>query len=607
MAPERDKFASIREARKHWEEGTLKRGLERLGLEEPPVAYYTPADLEGHDFLEDVGFPGEFPFTAGRHAVPLHVPMWGRGKQLGGGKTIRHAFGYSGYGTAEDMRDFYLARGKTHARGGGPNIAFDLPTQTGYDSDDELAEGEVGRVGVAIDTLRDFEVIYEAFTGEMDLDKIASNWTINATANIILAMYIALAEKRGIPIEKLRGTPQNDILKEFVARGTQIFPVRHSMRMVRDTITFCTERMPRMNTISICGYHMREAGATRVQAVAFTFANAIAYFETAIEAGLEIDRFVGRTTFLNFGGGMEVLKEVAVRRAARRVWAKIMRDRFGSKEPRHWIYKELGGGLSGYWPMTIQRPLNNLVRVAVGAAFAALIGEPPSCEPPYDEPLGLGHSIEARQLAADASRIIVEECKLCDVQDVFAGSYYIESLTNRYEREIFDLLREIDEMGGAVRAVETGWMKEQVVRSAWEHQVRMRTGEEIQVGVNKYTEEDEIEIRLPRTSPYRAERREDAEERQIANLKRVKAERDDRKVQACLAKIENAARDEKANLIPFFVEAVKAYATIGEICRVLRGVFGEAHYGKGSLATSLPLGWGRSGVGFGARMGRVGP
>ena len=576
MSSKEKEMEKIREARKKWEEGILKKNLKRLGLEENPVELYTPLDLEDHSFLEDVGFPGEFPFTRGRFAVPVMNALWGRGKTLGAGKAIRHAFGYSGYGTAEDMRDFYIERGHTLARGGGPNIAFDLPTQLGYDSDHELSEGEVGKVGVAVDTLRDFEVIYEAFTGEMDLDKIASNWTINATTNIILAMYIALADKRGIPREKLRGTPQNDILKEFVARGTQIFPVGPSMRMVRDTITYCTENLPGMNTISICGYHIREAGATRVQAIAFAFANAIAYFNTAIDAGLDIDRFVGKTTFLNFGGGMEVLKEAACRRAARRVWAKIMRDRFGSKNPSHWIYRELGGGLVGFWTCTKQRPLNNLVRVAIGAAFSALIGEPPVCEPPFDEPLGLGHSIEARQLAADAARIIMEECKLADVQDALAGSYYVESLTDRYEKEIFELIQKIDEMGGAVKAVESGWMKDEVMKSAIEYLRGMETGEVIQVGVNKYTEEDEIEVMTPRTSPYKAERREDAEARQIRNLQKIKKQRDNRRVKACLEKIENAARDEKANLIPLFIDAVKEYATIGEICDVLRGVFGEA-------------------------------
>ncbi len=576
MASQDKDLEKIRNARKEWEENTLRKNAERLGLKETPVEYYTPLDIEEHDFLENVGFPGEYPFTAGRFAIPVLNAMWGRGKTLGAGKAVRHAFGYSGYGTPEDMRDFYIERGKTPVRGGGPNIAFDLPTQIGYDSDHELAEGEVGRVGVAIDTLKDFEIIYEAFTGDMDIDRIASNWTINATANIIIAMYIALAEKRGIPLEKLKGTPQNDILKEFVARGTQIFPVKHSMRMIRDTITFCTERLPAMNTISICGYHIREAGSTRVQAVAFAFANAIAYFQTVIDAGLDIDQFVGRTTFLNFGGGMEVLKEAACRRAARRVWAKIMRDRFGSKKPSHWIYRELGGGLAGYWTCTKKRPLNNLVRVAIGAVFAAMIGEPPALEPPFDEPLGLGHSIEARQLAADAARIIFEECRLADVQDALAGSYYVEHLTNAYEKEIFDLIEKIDEMGGAVKAVESGWMKNEIIRSSVEFQRKLETGEQVWVGVNKYTEEDEIEVMPPRTSPYRRDRIEDAEKRQIENLRKVKAERDAEKVQAALEKIENAARDEKANLIPFFVEAVREYATIGEICDVLRSVFGEA-------------------------------
>jgi methylmalonyl-CoA mutase N-terminal domain/subunit len=576
MSSRSEELEKIKEARKKWEQGTLKKNVERLGLEKCPIEYCTPLDIEDHDYLENVGFPGEYPFTAGRFAIPILNAMWGRGKNLGAGKMVRHSFGYSGYGTPEDMRDFYIERGKTPVRGGGPNIAFDLPTQIGYDSDHELSEGEVGRVGVAIDTLRDFEVIYEAFTGDMELDRIASNWTINATANIIIAMYIALAEKRGIPVEKLRGTPQNDILKEFVARGTYIFPVKHSMRMTRDTITYCTEYLPQMNTISICGYHIREAGSTRVQAVAFAFSNAIAYFQTAIEAGLDIDRFVGRTTFLNFGGGMEVLKEVACRRAARRVWAKIMRDRFGSKKPSNWIYKELGGGLAGYWTCTKQRPLNNLVRVAIGAAFAAMIGEPPALEPPFDEPLGLGHSIEARQLAADAARIIVEECKLTDVQDVLAGSYYIESLTNRYEKEIFDIINTIDEMGGAVKAVESGWMKNEVMKSSVEFQQKIETGELIWVGVNKYTEPDEIEVMPPRTSPYKIERIENAEERQIENLRRVREERDDERVKACLERIENAAKDERVNLIPFFVEAVKEYTSIGEICEVLRNVFGEA-------------------------------
>jgi len=304
--------------------------------------------------------------------------------------------------------------------------------------------------------------------------------------------------------------------------------------------------------------------------------NAIAYFQTAIDAGLAIDDFVSRTTFLTFGGGIEVLKELASRRAARRIWAKIMRYRMKSKTPANWIYRENGGGLVGTRQETIQRPLNNLVRTAIGAAFAAMIGDIPRVSFPYDEPLGLGHSIEAHQLSSDAARIIVEECKLSDAIDPFAGSYYIESLTNRFEAEIFALIEEIDNMGGAVKAVESGWMKNEIMANADNERRQLETGEIIQVGVNKYTEPDEITVMTSRTSPYAAERRESAEERQIASLQKVKRERDGSQVQICLERIENAARDEKANLIPFFIDAVKAYATIGEICGVLRGVFGEA-------------------------------
>ncbi|MCP4682139.1 MAG: methylmalonyl-CoA mutase [Desulfobacterales bacterium] len=570
MSSEVEKKNRITESKNKWEEDVLQKNLQRFGIGESPIAYYTPADLDGHDFLEDVGFPGQYPYTAGRHAFPIHVPVWGRGKTMGLGKSVRHSFGYSGYGTPEDLRDFYIQQG-----GGRPNIAFDLPSQIGFDSDHELAEGEVGRVGVAVDTLKDLEIIYEPFTGDSDIDKISSNWTINGNSNIILAMYCALADKRGIPWDKLKGTPQNDILKEFVARGTQLFPIEHHMRLMRDTITFCTEHMPKMNTCSIAGFHIREAGATRVQAVSFTIANAIAYFNEAINAGLDVDTFAGRFTFLNFGGGMEVLKEAAVRRAARRVWAKIMRERFGSKNSKNWVYKELGASLAGYWPMTRTRPLNNVVRVAIGAAFAAMIGEPPVCEPPYDEPLGLGHSIEARQLAADAARVVAEECKLMDVQDVLAGSYYVESLTNRYEKEIFDLIDKIDDRGGAVKAIQSGWMKDQIVQSSIDFHRRMTSGDLIQVGVNKYTEEDEIEISIPRTSPYSAERRENAEERKIESLKKLKATRDNNAVIMHLEKIENATRDKKANLVPLFIDAVKEYVSLGEICQAMKNVVGE--------------------------------
>ncbi len=565
---------NIKESKQKWKESIVEKSKQRLGTQDDPIMY-TPADLEDFDFAKDVGFPGEFPFTAGRVAIPLVPLMWGKGKINGAGKMIKGAFGYSGCGTAKDLRDFYMDKG-AHLAARGPNIAFDLPTQCGLDSDHPQSEGEVGKVGLAIDSLKDFETLYEVFTGPKEIDKIASNWTINGTTNIVLAMYAALAEKRGIPVSSLRGTPQNDILKEFVARGTQVFPVKPSMRMTRDTITYCTEHMPKMNTISISGFHMKEAGATRIQAIAFTMANGLAYLQSGVDAGLDIDKFIGKTTFLSFGGGMKVLKELASRRAARKVWAILMRDKMGVKNPKFWIYKESGGALAGYWTSTKQRPLNNWFRVGIGAAFSALIGDPPVLQPPFDEPLGLGHSKEAQQLGADASRILVEECELCEVQDVFAGSYYIESLTKQYVKEIFEQLDAIDELGGPIKAVESGWMKSEIAKSAAEYEKKMATGEEIRVGINKYTEEDEIEI-IPKLTPmYASIDREAAEKKQLANLKKLKEERDNTKVKASLEKIENAAADEKANLIPFFIDAVKEYTTMGEICGTLKNVFGSA-------------------------------
>ncbi len=365
------KLDDIAKRRKEWEEGPVKKSLERFGVEESPTRFYTPLDIKDYDFLEKVGFPGEYPYTAGIYTMPPPGAEPGFYGATGGGLVRVGA--YSGYGTAEDTRDFYKQMAAI-GRPGGPNIAFDLPTQIGYDSDNPLVRGEVGKVGVSVDTLREIEVIYEAFVGDRELDKIASNWTINAPVNIMLAMYIALAEKRGIPLEKLRGTPQNDILKEFVARGTYIFPIKPSMRMTRDTITYCTEHMPLLNTISICGYHMREAGATAAQVIAFTFSNAIAYVQLGIDAGLDVDAFVPRFSFLNFGGSMELFREVALQRAARRMWARIMKERFGAKNPRSWILRPVGWARSGEFVKTRQRPLNNLTRHVIGGVADALSG-----------------------------------------------------------------------------------------------------------------------------------------------------------------------------------------------------------------------------------------
>ena len=572
----KEELDKIREAKKKWEEGSLKKSLKRFNLEESPTKFYTPLDLENFDFLRDVSFPGVPPYVPGRYSVGAVQFSWGKGSSSGAGAALKRAGRYSGFGTPEDTRDYYIEAREKGFRVGGPNLACDLPTQTGMDSDDEFSEGEVGKVGVAIDSLRDFEIIYEAFTGDMDLDKISSNWTVNGATNFFIAMYVALAQERGIPLDKLRGTPQNDILKEYVARGTQIFPVKPSMRMQRDTITYCTENMPNFNIMSISGYHMREFGASSVQTVAFTISNAIAYYQLGIGAGLDPDQFAHRMSWLSFGGGMEVLKELSVRRASRRVWAKVMRDRLKSKKPANWGIREFGGVLCGYWTATKNRPINNIVRSALSGAFSAMIGDEPRCAPSYDEPLGLGHSLEGQQIEEDSARIIMEEAKLCEVFDPFAGSYYIESLTSRYEEEIWKIIEEIDKMGGAVAAIESGWMKNEMIRTSDEWRRGMEDGTNVQVGVNKYTEPDEIEITIPRTVQYDPTRRETVEERKIEGLKELKKNRDNEKVTACLKRIKDAAEDESVNLIPIFVEAVKEYATLGEVCEELRGVFGEA-------------------------------
>jgi len=566
---DKDRLAEIERRRKEWEEGTLKPSLERLGMKESPRKFYTPLDVKDYDFLEKVGFPGEYPFTADVYATPALAAA------VGGAAPTRliRAGMYSGYGTAEDTRDYYKSSGRI----GGPNIAFDLPTQCGYDSDSPMARGEVGKVGVAVDTLRDFEVIYEAFVGNNDLDRIASNFTINAPCNIILAMYIAMAEKRGIPPARLRGTPQNDILKEFVARGTYIFPPRPSMRMIRDTITYCTEHLPLMNTISICGYHMREAGATGPQVLAYTFSNAIAYVQLGIDAGLDVDACLPRFTFLNFGGSMELFKEIAVNRAGRRMWAKIVKERFGSKNPRCWILRQAAAGGSGEATKTVQRPLNNFTRAVLGGVASALAGGVPFTGFPYDEPLGLGHSLEGWQLNVDAMRIMTLEAKLCEAADPLAGSYYVESLTDQVEEEAWREIDKINAMGGAVAAIEKGYMQQEITKSAYQFQRGLETGEKVIVGVNLFAGEQELEVLPPRLveHPYDPQKRAAAEEKQIANLARVKRERDNGGVEACLRRLDEAARDDEINLIPPIIEAVKAYTTLGEICGMLRGVFGE--------------------------------
>ncbi|MFC1957734.1 methylmalonyl-CoA mutase [Chloroflexota bacterium] len=574
---DRQKLEEIEKRKREWEEGSLKKSLDQFGIKESPNEFYTPLDIKDHDFLDKEGFPGEYPFTADVYpsAAPGTTHIAGGGHLMAGAGLVR-AGQYSGYGIPEDTRDYYESE-ITRGRKQGPNQAFDLPTQIGYDSDHPLARGEVGKVGVAVDSLRDMEVIYEAFAGDMNLDKIASNWTINAPANIILAMYIALAEKRGIPQEKLRGTPQNDILKEFVSRGTYIFPIKPSMRMVRDTITYCTEHMPLMNTISICGNHMREQGATAEQVLAFVICNLIAYIQLGVDAGLDVDKFVPRFTANHMSGSMEMFKEIALQRAARRLWAKTIKERFGAKNPRTCLYRPAQWARQGDNTCTVQRPLNNFTRAVIGGIAGALSGGNPGVVPPYDEPLGLGWSLEALQLNEDARRIIQHEAKLCDVQDPLAGSYYVESLTDKIEKEAQQIIAEVDAMGGAIAAIENGFYQRQIAQSAYQYQKEVESGERIVVGINAFTGEQELEVITNRlvSYPYDAEKMAKAEEKQIESLREVKRNRDNQEVTARLKRLREAARDENVNLIPVTLDAVKCYATMGEMCGVLREVFGE--------------------------------
>jgi methylmalonyl-CoA mutase N-terminal domain/subunit len=573
----KEDLGKIKQDKNSWEEKTLKPALDRFKLKESPTQFYSPADQEeGFDFLSKVGFPGQYPFTAGTYATfPYRTGERGSGGIAQAAGLVR-AGRYSGYGAPEDTRDYYLHMKKLGARTG-PNIAFDLPTQCGYDSDSPMASGEVGRVGVAVDTLRDMEVIFEAFSGENDIDRTASNFTINAPANILMAMYMALADKRGISWDKLRATPQNDILKEYVARGTYIFPPRPAMRMFRDSLVFFSKHLPNVNITSIGGYHIREAGATREQDLAFSMAIGAAYLREGVNAGLEVDAFAPRFSFNAFGGSMEFFKEVAFHRAARRMWAKLLKEKFGAKNERSMTLRIPLTVYPGNFNCTVQRPLNNLVRSVVGGIAAALASGAPNCFPPYDEPMGLGWSLEAIQLSEDAARILQHEARLVDVMDPLAGSYYIESLTDQIEGAAWAEFDKIQSMGGAVAAIESGYMQREVGRSAYERQKKLEEGKELIVGVNCFLGESELEVTTSRLvpHPYDPKRRDEAERLQLTHLKEMKERRDNKEVARLLKELKAAAQKEETNLIPHLLGCVKAYATLQEMCDVLREVFGE--------------------------------
>jgi methylmalonyl-CoA mutase, N-terminal domain len=505
---------------------------------------YTADDLAGWDPDSDLGRPGEYPFTRGVQPSMYRGRLW----------TMRQ---YAGFSTAADTNrrfKYLLAQGQT-----GLSVAFDLPTQMGYDPDSSAALGEVGRVGVPISSIDDMEVLLN----DLPLDEMTTSMTINATAAILLAFYVAVADARGIPRAKLGGTLQNDILKEYIARGTYIYPIGASMRLVTDVFEFCARELPRWNTISISGYHMREAGATAAQELAFTLANGIAYVDAARARGLDIDAFAGRLSFF-FAAWSELFEEVAKFRAARRMWARIMRDRFGAKEPRSMMcrFHVQTAGSS----LTAQSVDNNVVRTTIEALAAVLGGAQSLHTNARDEALALPTEAAAR-LALRTQQIIAHESGVADTPDPLAGSYFVESLTNQLEDAGQDYLDQIEAMGGALAAIEAGFPQRQIQEAAYRVQRQVETGERVVVGVNRFRDDDVHTPELQRMDP-------NAERDQVERVRRVRAERDPEAWQAAMDRLAQAA-DTTDNLVPLIIDAVKAHATLGEISDRLRVGFGE--------------------------------
>ncbi len=543
----------IRREKERWETETVSRFVARRPERRPLFEtashilverLYTPADVEV-DYLHDLGFPGEYPYTRGIYPTMYRGRFW----------TMRQ---YAGYATAEESNrryKFLLEQGQM-----GLSVAFDLPTQLGLDADDPLAEGEVGKVGVSISSLRDMEILFDG----IPLEKVSTSMTINAPAAVLWAMYIAVAKKQGADIRNLRGTIQNDILKEYLARGTYIFPPAPSMRLVTNTFEFAHKYVPKWNPISISGYHIREAGSTAVQEVAFTFANAIAYVDAALKAGLAVDDFAPRLSFF-FNAHNNLLEEIAKFRAARRLWARIMRERFGAQNPRSAMLRfhtQTAGST-----LTAQQPENNIVRVAIQALAAVLGGTQSLHTNAMDEALALPTEKSA-QIALRTQQIIAYESGVADTIDPLAGSYVIEHLTNEIEARAQAYIQKIDERGGALRAIETGYMQHEIQQSAYEEQLAIERGEKKVVGVNIFTSDEVPDIELLRID-------ESVAERQRQRLRELRATRDNETVRRTLAALRSAAQRDDVNLMPYILDAVEAYATTGEICNTLREVWGE--------------------------------
>lgn len=509
----------------------------------PVERVYFPEEIDDK-YMEKSGVPGEFPYTRGVQPTMYRGRFW----------TMRQ---YAGFGSAEETNKRYkylLENGQT-----GLSCAFDLPTQIGYDSDDPMSTGEVGKVGVAIDSLADMEILFDG----IPLDKVSTSMTINAPASVLLAMYIAVAEKQGVTSEKLSGTIQNDILKEYIARGTYIFPPKPSMRLITNIFEYCAKHVPKWNTISISGYHIREAGSTAVQEAAFTIADGLAYVDAALEAGLNIDDFAPRLSFF-FNGHNNFFEEVAKFRAARRIWSRLMKEKYGAKNPKSLqfrVHTQTGGST-----LTAQQPDNNIIRVTIQALAAVLGGTQSLHTNSRDEALALPTEESAR-IALRTQQIIANESGVTDTVDPLAGSYYVENLTDEIEARVLDYLKKIEDLGGALAAVEQGYMQREIHDKAYEFQKKVESGEEVVVGVNKFRIEGEKQPELLRVDPNLGKV-------QKAKLEKLRQTRDNDQVQEKLSALRTAAQGDD-NLMPFILDAVRVYATIGEICGVLREEFGE--------------------------------
>ncbi len=543
----------LEEQKEQWESSTLKKMLDKAPERKPAFStlsgveldrVYTPLDSDGENYIDKLGFPGDYPFTRGIQPTMYRGRFW----------TMRQ---YAGFGSAEDTNRRYrylLDQGQT-----GLSVAFDLPTQMGYDSTHPLASGEVGKVGVAIDSLEDMERLFEG----IPLSKVSTSMTINSTAAVLLAMYMAVAEKQGGEVAGLKGTIQNDILKEYVARGTYIFPPQESMRIITDIFSFCNENLPKWNMISISGYHIREAGSSAVQEIAFTLADGIAYVQAAIDAGLDVDKFAARLSFF-FNVHNHFLEEVAKFRAARKIWARIMKERFGAKNPKSMMlrFHTQTAGCS----LTAQQPENNIVRVTVQALAAVLGGTQSLHTNSMDEALALP-SDNAVRVALRTQQILAHESGVTSSIDPLGGSYLIENLTDTLEEQVQVYLDKIDSLGGMVSAIDNGYVQREIQNSAYAYQLQVEKGEEVVVGVNKFQVEEPPPENLLRVDAAVGKQQSD-------RVEALKKKRDNTAVTNALAKLDVAARSDD-NIMPHIVEAVKHYTTLGEISDCLRKVFGE--------------------------------